>query len=213
MGAKVVTKEEAEKLHEEVERQGPVDPEVKAKRREELEAEAEKFDAYSFERPDVDRELAHQLITLRAMEEVQNAEDGYQYKWEYSGEHGRHITAAKLMGWEVVQGDMKEAEQHKCVDSTRRLGDCILMRITNERYLELRRAQAMRRQKEYDSSYSGPEQLAEKHAKHGVKISRLENSPYFDVAVKRAIAKHFAGRRFDKMLREGSVPGMDIRGQ
>ena len=65
--------------------------------------------------------------------EITHPSPEHAYCWVRAAEAGRHVFTKTRQGWEVVQGEMAECPERKETDSLRRLGDCILMRITKGR--------------------------------------------------------------------------------
>jgi hypothetical protein len=163
----------------------------------------------------VESELASQFNAL----EVSGALPEYRYLWCYTGQHGTVIKWQLAQGYEVVQGEMPEAMEQKGLagDTTRRIGDTILLRIRLDRYLRIERARQQRQQAQEASSAAGLYALAEKHP--AIKVREFNNpaelSP--DGAQRRGVttrqlARGAATRRFDTLLRQGRVPGMPAPG-
>ncbi len=86
-----------------------------------------------------ENEIAQNFNPITNMLDVSKRQSGYEYRWEsaHPSLRGVSITMAKNLGWELVVGDMPEAREHREVDSTRRVGDAVLMRIRTERYHSL----------------------------------------------------------------------------
>lgn len=99
--------------------------------------------AYEMERIDpknLDPIREIQNLLSMDLQSVSQSQPGFRYCWEFTGFHGQGITQKKLLGWVVVQGEDPEArELMSGPDTLRRLGDCILMRIPEERYAEIER--------------------------------------------------------------------------
>jgi len=157
---------------------------------------------------EVESELAQHFDEL----EVIGADPDYAYCWVLTGFGGRHVQRKLFQGWEVVQGNDPAAAALRHVDTTRRLGDVILMKIHKDRkhLLDMREDHKKRMQ---EGAVTGTlEDLQEKYARLGIKVhtpgyiseelmSRMANT---------ASARQLAGRQMDTWLRQGRVPGMTI---
>jgi hypothetical protein len=165
----------------------------------------------------VDREIRYELDKLTKHNElaVSDAQPGRVYKWIYYGLNGRMITKMKYFGYEVVSGDDLECRHLREVDGTRRLGDTLLMWIPEERFAILERANDERRIKQQQGIEARLRELGEKYRDKGLIVrTNLEDmhlgkgeKTVMDV-VKQKAASRAGMRKVDRMLREGSVPGM-----
>lgn len=179
---------------------------------EKSEVKAEQLDVNTIDpkalRPD--RELQHLIRDYDALE-VTKKQDGYVYCWAYTGQHGQDIMRKKAKGWAVVQGNDPESREHRYEDTTRRVGDVILMRIRMDQHFVLEQHEERKRRMRESGAISEVKELG---AKHGFKVhTDIQSSPYFSSAQKTDVsvgAKQVALSRVDKMLREGSVPGMEV---
>lgn len=142
---------------------------------------------------------------------VSNRDPAFEYCWVNASSHGIFITTKKAVGWQVVQGDMPEASEHKQVSTVRQVGDVILMRIPKELHQKLRerdfnRAMAQREGVSAD--------LIEKAQKYGARVS-IEgvtgDQQVLNAAAVRAQARTIANQQMDNMIRSGNVPGMPVR--
>lgn len=163
--------------------------------------------------PKVENELAQYFNEL----EVSNQDRAYAYCWVYTGQQGRMIRMKLAEGWEVVQGDMREAEELKGMggDTTRKLGDVLLMRMRRDRYLALRRRQRERVQAQSEGVDSGLREMGEKYRGKGVVVSPDLSNVRPEVVKRmanRATAQSIAQRTMDQRIREGRVPGMPAPG-
>lgn len=155
-----------------------------------------------------------QSLLAREADEVTNKVPGYCYRWvnvEYpANARGRHVIELQTQGWQVVKGDNPESIEYTTTDSTRKLGDCILMRI------DARRKAAIDRQYEQlNAKRSGSDQVAALSDKYGIKVV-----PYNDMSseaktrLERQAAVQFAKRaaeqRVHQDLRNGTVPGVPV---
>lgn len=97
------------------------------------------------------REITRHLKRDRQkMMAPKGALDGYEYCWVYCEKHSLDVDQALFDGWEVVKGNMPEAQDKKAEDGTRRFADTLLMRITKENREILRQEK-----EELDERYSG----------------------------------------------------------
>lgn len=167
---------------------------------------------------DIERELASQFSGL----EVSHQVPGYTYCWVYTGAKGYFIAEKKSRRvlwngaptpcWEIVQGDMPEAIEFKgkAGDTTRQLGDVILMRCPDhlKDRLDAVQAEITRRR-----AGSGESDLRDLAAKYGVNVK--SSADLSDPTVQRsmtrmanqAAASKLAFRQLGRQIREGSVPG------
>lgn len=162
--------------------------------------------------PEVENELAQHFNEL----EVSNQDPAYVYAWVNSGFYTRFVKMKLADGWEVVQGDMPEAEELKGVgaDTTRRLGDVILMRIRRDRYLMLQRRERELRQRQQEGVTGTLQEMGDRYRQHGIVVHTGEtmNPRVMETMQKRATARRAGGQQFDQMLREGRVPGRPAPG-
>lgn len=161
-----------------------------------------------------------QAMLWRDGSEVTNAQPGYCYMWvcvEFpSTSRGMAVLGMQSQGWVVVGGNDPESPEYRTVDGTRKYGDAILMRITeqqkraNDYRVDL--INAKRSGKEDEAT----QELAERY---GIRVVSLDNlSPEHRRIVERRAAaqnaKHFAKnaamQKLDEDIRTGSVPGMSI---
>ena len=162
----------------------------------------------------VESELAQHFNEL----EVSNQDPAYAYCWVNSGSYGRFIKMKLAQGWEVVQGDMPEAVDLKGMgaDTTRRLGDVILMRIQKDRKLLLDRQERAHRRAVESGVTSTLEELGQKYRDKGVIVHTDmagSNPRLLDAMAKRAQARGIVTRTTDQMLREGRMPGVPGPGE
>jgi hypothetical protein len=191
--------------------------EVLAEREDRLQAEAEqRAAALEIERIDPkalrpEREILQHFDEFNELA-VSNAQDDHEYCWVYAGRNSYWVRWKSAQGFEVVQGDMPESQEHRGIgaDSTRRVGDTILMRIRKDRAVAMRRRgreQAARREESIDSTIMA---LGEQYRDTGVRVSRLGGlSPaQQDLIAKRAHARQIATSQFTDQIRQGTVPGL-----
>lgn len=150
---------------------------------------------------------------------VSNADESYKYSWVFRDPHnefgGRFVRRLQAIGWEVVSGTSKEAIEHKHVDGTRVVADCVLMRIRLDRYVVLQKRDRLLREAQQAGIYSDVYDLADRA---GVRV--WEDTPDFirdeltqraDARRGRALAQFHRMNRgggMDRMLRNGGIPGL-----
>lgn len=66
--------------------------------------------------------------------------DKYAYCAEYLGANGTYVWQAKVLGWEVIRGEMPENPSMRDANGNATMGDVIFMRMPKERYEQLQRA-------------------------------------------------------------------------
>lgn len=171
--------------------------------------EVEAIDPAKFE---IENEIAENFDPATTMLKVSNADEYYMYCWVFSGMHGLMITQKTIEGWQVVQGSDPEALEHKGInaDTTRRVGDTLLMRIPKDRYLVIerrRKAQAERFNEQQGNLSEKAEALAKKF-----NIPIYNDGDVDARTLKRmmnqAQAKKVAGNKINSMIRQGRMPGM-----
>ena len=161
----------------------------------------------------VENELAQHFNEL----EVSNQDPAYVYAWVQAGFYGRFIKAKLSRSWEVVQGDMQEAVELKGMgaDTTRRLGDVILMRCRKDIYKRLMRQEDAHRRAVESGVTSEIEEMGRKYEKYGLIVHAGEGlSP---TLLKRmqtsAVARQATGKKVDQLIREGRMPGAPAPGR
>jgi hypothetical protein len=156
--------------------------------------------------------------------EVSNADKNYVYCWVFSGLGGRMIrtkmteyqtlTHRNDGGWEVVGGntDSGEALELKGIgaDTTRRIGDTILMRIRKDCFKLLEKARKMQAARRQSATES---ELVEHADRLGLKVYTPDNMPerVQEKLFNQGRAKEIAGKHVNKWLREGRMPGTPLR--
>jgi hypothetical protein len=154
---------------------------------------------------------------------VSNQQSDYAYAWVYRDPHnefgGRHVRRMQALGWEVVSGDMPEAREHRFVDGTRVVADCLLMRIRIDRKLVLDKRDRLLREAQQAGIVSRVADLADRA---GTRL--YDKLPGF---VEEAIATNAAQRRaralrdfhrlnqdgkLDRMMKTGTIPGVPAPG-
>lgn len=164
----------------------------------------------------IDNEIAQHFNEL----EVTNAQPEYAYCWVNAGHAGRFIKA-KLservrLGdtivpvWEVVQGDMPEAPELRgmMADTTRRLGDVILMRAKLDAYLRVKQLREARARAMFTGTTTELEELGRQYRHRGVVIRTDFGADQLEQMGRRALLQQQAHQMVDRMMRTGTVPGL-----
>jgi hypothetical protein len=159
----------------------------------------------------VDNEIAQHFDVHNELA-VSNSQDEYEYCWVYAGRNSYWISWKQAQGFEVVKNDMPEAQEHRGVagDSTRRVGDTILMRIRKDRAASLRRRDRERAAAREEGVDSAILDLGARAAHLGVRVSRLGGltAQQQEIIAKRAQARQLATGQFNDQIRNGTVPGL-----
>lgn len=158
-----------------------------------------------------DREIRQHFDAFNELA-VSGAQDEFEYCWVFAGRNSYWIRCKSAQGFEVVQNDMPEAQEHRGIgaDSTRRVGDTILMRIRKDRAMRIRkqaRDLAAAREEGVDSTIM---EMGERAAHMGVRVSRLGglSAVQQEIIAKRAQARSIASSQFNDQIRQGTVPGL-----
>lgn len=157
----------------------------------------------------VENELAEHFNELA----VSKQDPAYVYKWEQAGFYGRFMKASLARGWEVVQGDMEEAVELKGIgaDTTRRLGDVILLRCRKDIYKRIKLQEEAHRKAVESGVTTELEELGARAAGLGVKVHNFDAmSPE---SQKRMFGRQMAMGQVDRAIRSGQMPGVPIPGQ
>ena len=150
--------------------------------------------------------------------EVSNPDPAYVYCWVNAGQHGIFIKMKTAQRWEVVQGDDPEAIEHRglMADTTRRVGDCILMRIRKDFYRIIKKRQEEASLARLGATSAGLRELGEKYRDLGVRVKTSEDGTMDEATLRtmntRAAAQKVAGQVQDKWLKTGTMPGMPAPG-
>jgi hypothetical protein len=150
------------------------------RRHDELTAEAERLaeelgvfgcspDAFSSD--NVDREV-RQATNDSGEVYVSNADKNHRYAWIYGDPQkkwgNRWVNGMKVLGWEIVGGQMREAWEHRSEGGHRWVADCILMRTRLDNYLKLQQRDREKRRARHEGVKSDLEAIGDKY---GVKVS------------------------------------------
>lgn len=199
--------------------------ELLKKRQDSLEEQIEEMpEAYVVddEAFDLDNEMRAKLSNI---EHVSNEDPNTAYCWADPTNHVL-FTMAQNMGWKVVSGDDKEAREHKDANGYRRLGDVILMKMPKSRYESLGRLEAERVANQERAVTERLEELGRKFSRSGGKIhTTLDTMPDhlrktiearaqgqgLPTEVRKEAARGVAFQALDAKLRDGTIPGAEVR--
>lgn len=160
----------------------------------------------------VENEIAQHFDPASLMLKVSKADSYFMYCWVFSGSHGLMVTIKTIEGWEVVQGNDEEAMEHKGIgaDTTRRVGDTLLMRIPKDKYLIIER-----RRKDQANRFNEQQTALSERAEG---LAKKFNIPIYNDGeldartlkrmMNQAQAKKMAGNKVNQMIRQGRMPGM-----
>lgn len=174
----------------------------------------------------IENEIAQHFNELS----VTGALPGYEYAWINFTHQGGKMVNMKLAHrvvvdgdlvpvWEVVQGDMKEALSQKglMADTTRRLGDVLLMRAPRDRAMAWRKMMTARQRALEGAPEAALQELSDKYAHLGVKVHTGINFDDPSSTLAKAMSSRagyrsqlqaMAMQMVDAALRTGSVPGI-----
>jgi hypothetical protein len=167
-----------------------------------------------------DRELQH-LFDKYDILTITNPQPGYKYCWAYTGLHGNDIWGKKGEGWEVVQGNDPECREHTMKDdTTRRVGDVLLMRIRVDLHVQLLKRAALRQARQEGSIESELFALGQQ-AKGAIKVFQVNKHPYMqDDAPVSIVMPHRSHPAYNtamgalnNMLKTGEIPGVAAPGK
>lgn len=151
----------------------------------------------------VDNELAQWFDEL----DVNGAQDEYAYSWTPTHTYGRFVQQKLYKGWEIVQGDMPEARALKHTDTTRKLGDVILMRIKKDRKAMLDKREDYKRAQQELGVSAQLQELADRYGTRIIDQEEMDPGQLRRLEA-QARARGRAGKMMDKWLRDGRMPGM-----
>ena len=163
----------------------------------------------------VENELAQHFNLL----DVSNQDSSFRYAWVYLGQHGLQIKMKLADGWEVVQGDMPEAVELKGMgaDTTRKLGDVMLMRCRADRWLLLQRREKRKRDAHKEAVGAQFEEILRPYKRYGataivdgrdVMTGEMVDAKRLDLMYKRSMAAAAGNQMVDRALRKGTMPGV-----
>lgn len=193
------------------------DEELKV-RHDDLQKQAEKIPAehYSIQDPNVfapEREL-QDLIQTRDALTVTKPQPGYAYAWVYTGLQGQMIWDKKAKHWETVQGNDPESREYLYTDTSRRIGDVMLMRLPLDLYYLEEKKNAEKTLKVEESITSDLYTLEAKSGGRFKVHADQETNPYLPgmkTGAQSHGAKQVALKHLDGQIRRGTVPGVPIK--
>lgn len=173
---------------------------------------------------EVDREVRQALNDMNEVYVSHARHEEFAYAWIYRDPHneygGRYVRKMQALGWEVVQGDDPEAREHKFVDGTRVVADCVLIRIRLDRKYLLDKRDSLLRQAQQAGIVSRVHELAERAGTRVYdKLPGFVEESLADTSRERrqkaaqgAFHRMNQGGKVDSMLREGRIPGIPAPG-
>lgn len=163
---------------------------------------------------------------------VSNKKPGFIYAWVTKNNWNNHRSRLEAVGYEVVQGDDPEALELKgtggiaagtgAPDTTRQLGDVILMRIKEEYYIAQKAREHARTLAMQVASASTLLTMARPYMNRGITVGTQVQGMGDQLQGPRIRPRTFSSRRaqmlgllddhhFDQAIREGSIPGMEMQ--
>jgi hypothetical protein len=223
---KIVNADEVDQLEPDLEEKGYKRDEQLAKRKDALQQAAEEAgdygEKYAFD-PDK-LEPDNEILQLRDELWVDNKQEGYRYCWVYEGLRGREVTKKRRLGWTVVQSADPECPEIKDARGYRVIGDTILMRVPEERAMMLDAIEEKKRREREDGIGGRLREMGEKYRHKGLivhddasKIKSPGGGNLIETMQSKArgsaAARSIAQKGVDKMIRQGTVPGMPVPGK
>lgn len=158
---------------------------------------------------------------------VSNPNPERAYTWVSRNRHSQHIQLMRSLGWQVIQGHDEEAVELKGAhgatgDSTRQLGDVILMWMPRDRYVVMRGMQLAQTKSHMQAApLADLLDMAQAHRGNvevkAYKMDSLTGPPVkpqqFTTrahAMRYAALRKQAGEMFDQQLRDGNVQGVPV---
>jgi hypothetical protein len=175
---------------------------------------------------EVEREVRQALNNLNEVY-VSNQQAEFAYSWIYRDPGntfgGRFVRKLQALGYEVVSGEMPEATEHRFVDGTRVVADCLLMRIRIDRAMLLAKRDRLLRDAQQAGIVSRIADLAERA---GTRLydklpGFVEEAISSQADQRRAAIRARAVRDFhrmnqdgkmDRMIKSGTIPGIPVPG-
>lgn len=153
----------------------------------------------------IENELAQHFDELAVL----GAVDGRAYAWVPTHTYGRFVQQKLYKGWQMVQGDMPEAAALKSTDTTRRLGDVVLMWISREKKEALDRREEWKKIQQEEGVTSHLQEMAERYGTSVVTPENI-NPEMMRRMQTRAEAKTKAGRMMERWMKQGRMPGVGV---
>ncbi len=218
MRARGIKKNQAAHIEPNLPPAGDERKEVLARRKDELDELAEEL-ANDVEAGKIDPtkyQPINEILQHLDSSEVTGRLPEYEYHWQFTGRSGYFIRKAQIEGWEVVQGDNPEAKELKGIgaDTTRRWGDCILMRIRKDLALRNLRKDRARRRMQQEGVTETLAEYQDKLRQYGIIVHTEASGEMMNRMQQRAAARQVAGQALGNMLKsESGVPGLPLPGR
>src|SRR6266478_4200032 len=173
---------------------------------------------------EIDREVRQALNDMNEVYVSNARSEEFAYCWIYRDPHneygGRYVRKMQALGWETVQGDDPESREHRFVDGTRVVADCVLLKIRLDRKYLLDKRDALLRQAQQAGIVSRVHELAERAGTRVYdKLPGFVEESLSDQTRERrqraalgAFHKMNQGGRVDSMLKSGNIPGIPAPG-
>jgi hypothetical protein len=170
---------------------------------------------------EVDNEVRQALNDLNEVY-VSNAQSEFAYAWQFRDPRnefgGRYVRKMQALGYEVVSGDMPEAKEHKFVDGTRVVADCLLMRIRIDRLAVLARRDRLLRDAQQAGIVARVAELAERantrlydklpgFVEEAITSQADQRRANLRTRAVRDFHRLNSGGKLDRAIREGRIPG------
>ena len=136
----------------------------------------------------VEPELAQYFNAM----EVSNPDPAHKYFWVYTGQQQQRVKWKLSQGAEVVQGDMPECLELRGLgaDTTRRVGDVILMRMRLDRWKLLQRHREKVTRAQREGVETALRDMGDRYRRHGVTVrSTAEMSEEENARLERTAAR------------------------
>lgn len=224
----------AEEAHAELPPPGDERREVLKRRDDDLQAQIERV-GQSIIMNNIDPKMMEIIREIQARTSylsVSKKRPGYVYAWVTKSNFSNHKQRLEAVGYEVVQGDDEEAMELKgtsgiaagtgAPDTTRQLGDVILMRIKKEFYIAQKAREHARTLAMQVSSASTLIQMAAPYRDRGIVVGAAPNTRMGSQLQGPQIRpRRFSSRRaqmlglfqdhhYDQALRDGTLPGLEV---
>lgn len=227
----------AEQAHAELPPPGDARRETLKQREESLQARIEKV-GQSIVMNNIDPkmlEIIREIQARTAYLSVSKKRPGYVYAWVSKNNFSNHQSRLEAVGYEKVQGDDEEAMELKgtsgiaagtgAPDTTRQLGDVILMRIKEEYYIAQKAREHARTLAMQVASASTLIQMAAPYRDRGIIVGPSANAAHTmgaNLQGPQIRPRRFSSKRaqmlglwndhhFDQAIRDGALPGMEIQ--
>jgi hypothetical protein len=225
-GIKIINADEAEGVEPDLPEAGYKRDEELARRQDALDEAADQMqqeqETYAFDPSKLDKDFE----ILQHMDElnVDNRQPGFAYMWVYEGHGGQEIIKKQRLGWVVVTSADPECASLKDARGYRKIGDVILMRIPQDKFEKLEAAQEYRRLMQQEGIKGALRELGAKYRDKGfiihddardVQVGRKGKNlmDMMETKSRQTGARQTAMKGVDKMLRDGTVPGIPTPGR